>query len=60
MYQLFQWWVGLPWWLRTGVGGLFLLASTILWLVGRIWIWGWAIGGVLLLFSLLSFPEDVD
>lgn len=54
---MFEWWAGLPWWLRVGVAMLFLLASTILWFAGRFWPWGWAVGVVLLLFSFPSGPE---
>jgi hypothetical protein len=52
------WWTGLSWWLRAGVALLFLLASTILWILGWFWPWGWAIGGVLLLLSFPSKPEN--
>jgi hypothetical protein len=54
---LFEWWAGLPWWLRVGVAGVFLLLSTILWLANRFWPWGWAVGVVLLIFS---FPSKLE
>jgi hypothetical protein len=55
--MMFGLWFGLPWWLRAGVAGLFLLASTVLWFAGWFWPWGWAIGVVLLVFS---FPNDAE
>jgi hypothetical protein len=55
--RLFEWWAGLPWWLRVGVAVAFLLSSTILLLAGRFWPWGWAVGVVLLLFSFPSKAE---
>jgi hypothetical protein len=54
---LFEWWAGLPWWLRVGVAVVFLLVSTIFWLAGRFWPWGWGIGIVLLIFSFPSKSE---
>jgi hypothetical protein len=54
---LFEWWAGLSPWLRLGVAGMFLLASTILWFMDRFWPWGWAVGGILLLFSFPSSAE---
>ncbi len=54
---MFDWWTGLNTWLRFGVAGAFLLASTILWLVGYFWPWGWVVGIILLLFS---FPNDAQ
>jgi hypothetical protein len=44
-------------WVRFGVAGLFLLASTALWLAGYFWPWGWAVGAVLLVFS---FPSESE
>ena len=57
MRALIEWWAGLPWWLRFGVAGLFLLVSTALWFAGRFWPWGWVLGVVLLLFSFPSSNE---
>ena len=57
MRSLIEWWAGLSPWLRFGVAGAFLLASTVLLLSGRVWFWGWAIGLVLLLFSFPSGPS---
>ena len=57
---LISWWASQSPWLRFGVAAAFLLGAGVWLLFGHFWIWGWAIGGVLLLFSLLSFPEDVD
>jgi hypothetical protein len=54
---MFEWWGGLSPWLRFGVAGLFLLASTILYFCGWFWPWGWGIGLVLLLFSFPSSSE---
>ena len=48
---MFEWWAGLPWYLRTGVAVFFLLVSTVLWFLGRFWPWGWAVGLILLMFS---------
>ena len=54
---LFEWWAGLPWWLRVGVALAFLLASTLLWFADRFWPWGWVVGVVLLIFSFPSKAE---
>jgi hypothetical protein len=54
---MFGWWGTLSPWIRFGVAGLFLLASTLVWLGGYFWPWGWAVGGVLLIFS---FPNDAE
>lgn len=34
---MFSWWTGLPWKLRMGIAGLFLLISTVLWFAGYFW-----------------------
>ncbi|HYT89763.1 MAG TPA: hypothetical protein VEL76_13730 [Gemmataceae bacterium] len=54
---MFEWYAGLSPWLRFGVAGAFLLASTIALLCGRFWPWGWGVGAVLLAFS---FPNDAQ
>jgi hypothetical protein len=55
---MFEWWGGLPWYLRAGVALVFLLISTVLWFgFNTFWPWGWAIGVVLLLFSFPSSAE---
>lgn len=54
---MLQWWTGLPWWLRAGVGLFFLLVSTVLWFAGWFWPWGWVVGLVFLLFSFPSSSE---
>jgi hypothetical protein len=36
----FEWWAGLPVWLRYGTALVFLAVSTVLWLSGRFWPWG--------------------
>ncbi len=54
---MFEWWAGLPWWLRAGVALLFLFVSTIVWFMGRFWPWGWVVGVVLLLFCFPSNSE---
>lgn len=54
---MFEWWTGLPWWLRLSVAVLCLLVSTGLYFAGRFWPWGWGGGIVLLLFS---FPNDAE
>jgi hypothetical protein len=54
---MFEWWAGLPWWLRLGVALIFLLISTILWFNDQFWPWGWAVGGILL---VLSFPSSSE
>ena len=55
--SMFEWWAGLPWWLRLIVAQVFLLVSTLLWFAGTFWPWGWAVGVVLLLFS---FPSNAE
>jgi hypothetical protein len=68
--RLFEWWTGLPRWLRVGVALAFLTLSTILWLavphlpgffpgwtIGDVAALGWAIGFVLLVFSFPSKSE---
>jgi hypothetical protein len=55
--SIIEWWAGLSPWIRFGVAGLFLLASTVILLFGRFWPYGWAVGGVLLLFSFPSKAE---
>jgi hypothetical protein len=55
---MFEWWVGLPWWLRLGVALFFLLSSTILCFLGWFWPWGWAVGVVLLLMSFFFSTDD--
>jgi hypothetical protein len=57
MRILYEWWAGLPWWLRLGVAVGCLLVSTVLLLFGRFWPWGWAVGLVLL---LLGFPNKSE
>lgn len=53
----FEWWAGLPVWLRYGSAILFLGISTGLWFADRFWPWGWVVGIVLLLMAGPSKAE---
>ena len=44
---MFGWFADLPWYVRYGISGVFILISTILFFSGTFWPWGWAVGIVL-------------
>jgi hypothetical protein len=53
---MFEWYGGLPSWLRFSAALFFLLIATLMWLLAdRVWIWCWAVGIALLLFA---FPTQ--
>jgi hypothetical protein len=54
---MIDWYCGLPWQLRGGIGLVFLLISTALWFADIFWPWGWALGVALLLFAFPSKAE---
>jgi hypothetical protein len=61
MRSIIDWWGGLPWWLRLGVAGVFLLsAAGLLLLLGQFWPWGARVGGVGLVLLLFAFPSSAE
>jgi hypothetical protein len=50
---MFEWYAGLPVWLKYGVALLILGASAVLFTNGLFWAWGWGVGLVLLLAAVL-------
>jgi len=54
---MFSWFGELPWWLRYGIAGIFILISTVMFIGGTFWPWGWAVGMVLLFFGGPSDSE---
>lgn len=54
---IYEWLAGLNPWIKAGVGLLFLLISTMLWIGGVFWPWGWFIGVVLI---MISPPSDAQ
>jgi hypothetical protein len=55
---MIEWWSEQSPWVRYGVAGGLLLASTLVWLAGRFWPWGWVAGAILLVFSGPSDSEE--
>jgi hypothetical protein len=55
--RFFAWWSGLPWGVRYGLAGLFILLSTVLFLVDVLWPWGWVLG---ILMFLFGGPSDSE
>ena len=54
---MFGWFTELPWQVRYGIAGVFILISTALFIGGTLWPWGWAVGFVLLCFGGPSDSE---
>lgn len=50
---MFEWFAGLPAWLKYGIALIFLGASAFEYSQGVFWPWGWGMGFVLLLAAMV-------